>query len=90
VGLLDKFFLTLLTNFFIFKLTAMNNNNLREKVFLIKPYSIWTESFASNCIGIFYNYGSIWKESDGCIFGIGDDTIKYLLHNGIVVKSLNL
>lgn len=47
---------------------------MRVKVRLIKSWSIWPEKT------IFYEYDGIWKEGDGNIYGIGENTMKELIN----------
>lgn len=61
------------------------------KVILLKPYSIWTaaltpEAKKGNYIAIFTLRNEMWKESNGCLFGISTVQMDQLLTLKIAIK----
>jgi hypothetical protein len=56
------------------------------KAVLLKPWSIWTTSLTQDCkneniIARFYLKGEMWKEFEGCIFGISNEQMNILISN---------
>lgn len=56
------------------------------RVKLIKPWSIWTQPFYKDCIAMFSLMNGMYKEFDGCVFGISSERMDYLIQIGYAIK----
>jgi hypothetical protein len=61
------------------------------KVVLVKPYSVWNKPITKDAvdgryIATFHLSGIIWKEFNGCLFGISERDMNMLIQKQYAIK----